>query len=81
MRRRMWGCGGATAGTVKSITKTQHGVKPCHPFSLLNNIKKKKKRKTLKQNWKTALEGSGDGRRMHEVMLPWGTVCVWTMLG
>lgn len=57
MRRRMWGCGGATAGTVKSITKTQHGVKPCHPFSLLNNIKKKEEEKNLE----TKLENSPGG--------------------
>lgn len=53
----MWGCGGATAGTVKSITKTQHGVKPCHPFSLLNNIKTKKEEKNLE----TKLENSPGG--------------------
>lgn len=45
------------------------------------NDKKNKKFKPKKEKKKTTQEGRGDGRRMHGVMLPWGTVRSLTMLG
>lgn len=61
------------AGTVRSITQTQRGFKPCRPFF---PRKMKKKTTTPKQSYKkkpkTKQQGSVDGRRMHGVMLPMG---------